>query len=197
LCHNLDEGSRVNPTGPTYALALLTAPQEVDPVAPEIIDVYRAAFGAPGYDESEEDVAHFGHEQLPQHVRREGFRLVLARAADGQAVGFAYGYTGRPGQWWCDRMREKVPAEIADAWLGGHFEVVELGVRPEAQRRGIGAALHDALLADLPHDRALLTTWRDDRPARRLYLRKGWRPLADIVEDDASLLGVRLPTLPR
>lgn len=101
-------------------------------------------------------------------MRREGFRLVLARAADGRAVGFGYGYTGQPGQWWCDRMRDRLPTEIADTWLGGHFA-----------------------------DRALLTTWRDNRPARRLYLRKGWQPLADIVEDDASLQGVRLPTHPR
>jgi hypothetical protein len=47
------------------------------------------------------------------------------------------------------------------------------------------------LLDDLPHRRALLGTWTDDRSARRLYLRSGWRELARIDEDSA-LLGLDL-----
>ena len=46
----------------------------------EIVDVYRAAFTAPGYDETPDDVERF-RESLPQHAEREGFRLELARRA--------------------------------------------------------------------------------------------------------------------
>ena len=155
----------------------------------EIVDVYRAAFTAPGYDETPDDVERF-RESLPQHAEREGFRLELARRA-GRLVGFAYGYTGRRGQWWSDRVLARVPASITDGWVDGHFEFVELAVRPSEQGRGIGQALHDALLDGLPQRRALLGTWTDDRPARRLYLRSGWQELARI-DGDSALLGLAL-----
>ena len=155
----------------------------------ELVDVYRAAFTAPGYDETSDDVERF-RASLPQHADREGFRLVLGSRA-GRLVGFAYGYTGRRGQWWTDRILARVPASITEVWVDGHFEFVGLAVRPSEQGQGVGQALHDALLEDLPHRRALLGTWADDRPARRLYLRSGWRELARIDEDSA-LLGLDL-----
>jgi len=164
-----------------------------DGLIDEIVDVYRAAFTAPGYDETPDDVERF-RTSLPQHADREGFRLELGRRAR-RLVGFAYGYTGRRGQWWCDRVLARVPANIADAWVDGHFEFVELAVRPSEQGRGIGQALHDALLEGLPQRRALLGTWTDDRPARRLYLRSGWRELARI-DDDSALLGLDLSNRP-
>jgi ribosomal protein S18 acetylase RimI-like enzyme len=108
-------------------------------------------------------------------------------------LGFAYGYTGRRGQWWSDYVAERVPEELTREWIGGHFEFVELAVRPDRQRQGIGRALHDGLLANLPYDRALLSTWQDDRPARRLYLARGWRVLEQELDDDSSLLGLVLP----
>jgi hypothetical protein len=49
----------------------------------------------------------------------------------------------------------------------------------------------DALLDGLPHRRGLLGTWPDDRPARRLYVRAGWRDLARI-DDDSTLMGIEL-----
>jgi len=87
----------------------------------------------------------------------------------------AYGYTGELGQWWSDRVAERAPQPVVVEWLGGHFEFVELAVDPRWQGRGLGCALHDALLLDLPHSRALLTTYRDDRPAPRLVVRTGLR----------------------
>ena len=64
---------------------------------------------------------------------------------------------------------------------------------PAAQGRGTGTALHDALLAGLPHRRALLSTYRDDRPAPRLYRRRGWRLLYAGLDDNSDLYGRELP----
>jgi GNAT superfamily N-acetyltransferase len=133
----------------------------------DIVDVYRDAFTAPGYDETPDDVERF-RAGLPRHGVREGFRLALGRPSDGILAGFGYDYTGRRGQWWTDQVLERVPTAITDEWVDGHFEFVELAVRQSAQGQGIGQALHDALLDGLPHRRALLGTWTDDRPARRL-----------------------------
>jgi broad specificity phosphatase PhoE/GNAT superfamily N-acetyltransferase len=161
-------------------------------VADEIERVYRAAFGAPGYDETETDVRRFMDETLPTHASRAGFRMVTLRVGP-DLHGFAYGYTGERGQWWTDTVANSVPADVDQRWFGGHFEVVELAVDPAVQGRGFGAALMDHLLLGLPHDRALLSTYRDDRPAPRLYARLGWTKLATGVLDGGSdLWGLRL-----
>jgi broad specificity phosphatase PhoE/ribosomal protein S18 acetylase RimI-like enzyme len=159
--------------------------------ADELVEVYRAAFGAPGYDEPPEAARRFRDEQLGRHVERDGFRCTTLRVQD-RLVGFAYGYTGERGQWWSDQVARSAPPEVVDRWLGGHFEVVEIAVEPAHQGRGFATALHDALLLDLPHRRALLTTYRDDRPAPRLYRRLGWRLLHAGVLPDSDLWGLDL-----
>jgi ribosomal protein S18 acetylase RimI-like enzyme len=150
-------------------------------------DVYLSAFGAPGYDETAERADQFASEQLPTHAARAGFKLVASRAG-GAVTGFAYGFTGERGQWWPDRIAEAAP-EIADKWVGGHFEFVELAVATSAQRQGLGAALHDALMTDLPHAKALLSTYTDDRPGSRLYRRKGWQLLVPTLTPTSALYG--------
>ncbi|MGC4937797.1 hypothetical protein [Kribbella sp. DT2] len=158
--------------------------------AGELRRIYLSAFGAPGYDEPPERADQFVEEQLPTHAAREGFKLVLTRSG-AEATGFAYGYTGERGQWWSDRIAEAAP-EIADEWVGGHFEFVELAVVAEAQGRGVGASLHDVLLAGLPHTKALLSTYVGDRPAPRLYRRKGWQVLLPNLTPDSALYGMQL-----
>jgi broad specificity phosphatase PhoE/GNAT superfamily N-acetyltransferase len=156
-----------------------------------LTEVYRAAFCAPGYDETEESVAHFRNEQLATHTTRDGFRCVTV-SIGGELAGFGYGYTGDRGQWWSDRVADRAQRAIVDEWLGGHFEFIELAVDPRWHGRGLATALHDALLLDLPHDRALLTTYHDDRPAPRLYRRLGWSLLHEGVFDDSDLWGLVL-----
>jgi ribosomal protein S18 acetylase RimI-like enzyme len=169
-------------------------------VPAEIVDVYREAFGASPYFEGEREVARFAEEALPGHARRDGFRCVVARE-DGLVVGFAYGYTSAPGQWWHDWVRSLLDAAQVEVWMSDAFELVELAVRPAAQGRGHGARLHDAVLADRPHRTALLTTRDEDTPARRLYRRRGWVPLREGWRPSARqpplvFMGLRLPLQP-
>jgi broad specificity phosphatase PhoE/GNAT superfamily N-acetyltransferase len=158
-------------------------------VRDELVEVYRAAFSAPPPDVTEASVCRFATETLPRHAARDGFRLATLRLA-GDLVGWVHGYTGEHGQWWTDRIAATVPADLAGAWLGGHFEVAELAVSPRAQHRGFGAALMDAVLLAVPHDRALLSTCADDRPAPRLCARLGWQRLATGVLDGSDLWGL-------
>ena len=164
-------------------------------VVEELVTTYRAAFTAPGYDETEEQVQRFATDSLPLHATREAFRLVLVREA-GAVRGFGYGYTGEHGMWWTERLKETAPADsrpLLDAWLGGHFEVVLLGVDPAAQGRGFGRSLMEGLLLDQPHERALLSTYAADRPAPRLYARLGWQPLVrGVLDGDSDLWGLDL-----
>ena len=90
--------------------------------------VYQAVFG------DHADLDAWREAVWDRHRGRAGFRV--ARAFEGDSlVGFAYGYTGEAGQWWTDNARAVLAPEVADAWLGGHFEVVSLGVLPAARRQ--------------------------------------------------------------
>lgn len=155
----------------------------VDGIAEELVGVAAKAFG--------DDGVSFRDQQLSRHPLYDGFRIVLA-TVEGRIAGFVYGYTGRAGQWWTDRMREQLPAQTYQEWFGGHLEVVTLAVHPDFRGRGIGADLMRTLIAEVDNDRALLSTANGDSPARRLYERLGWRLLAEVDEGRAAVMGQRL-----
>ena len=136
----------------------------------------RAVFAAAFVMSADEASRFVGH--LATHATRRDFRFIAAReGADGPLLGFIYGYTGEPGQWFHDRIRAALAPEMAERWLADVYEVVEFGVRPEAQGRGIGGQLHDALVTSLTNRTAILSTRQEDTAARRLYRRRGWQPL--------------------
>jgi ribosomal protein S18 acetylase RimI-like enzyme len=155
----------------------------VQDITEELVEVCGAAFG--------DDATGFRDDQLTRHPSRDDFRIALA-SVDGRIAGFVYGYTGRSGQWWTDRMREQVPAEVYAEWFDGHYEVVTLAVHPDHQRRGLGAALMRTLVGRATNDRALLSTAAGDSPARRLYQRLGWRAVAEVDDGRTVVLGLRL-----
>lgn len=156
---------------------LVLSQQELTEVRGQILAVYQATFAEPPYFEKEEDVARFA-ESLTRHAQRAGFRCCIAEdSATGQLLGFAYGYTSQTGQWWHDTVARALSQETIAAWLNGAFEFVELAVIPQMQGQGIGSRLHDALLADLPHRTAVLSTYQAEIPALHLYRRKGWLTL--------------------
>ena len=147
---------------------------ELAPIRDQIVAVYAAAFGPPPYNETAANVADFA-ETLAWHAKRTDFRCCVARTGDyGPIEGFAYGFTGRRGQWWTEVVARAMPPEMAEEWLGGHFELTDLAVHPRAQGHGIGGRLHDALLEGLPHRRVLLSTIQQETVAQRLYRRRGW-----------------------
>lgn len=128
------------------------------------------------------------------HRARAGFRLARAHH-DGRLVGFAYGCTGEHGQWWTDRVAQVLAPEVAAEWLGGHFDLVSLGVLEQARCRGLGRALLREVTRDLPHRRwTLMTTADADDPARRLYAQEGWEVIGPGLSDSQVMMGRRGPT---
>lgn len=152
--------------------------------------VYDAVFG------DQPDFETWADTVWRRHACREGFRLT--RAYDGaELVGFAYGYTGRAGQWWTDTARDVLEPQVADAWLDGHFELVSIGVVETARGAGIGRGLLHAVLDGLPHDRLLLMTTSDPAdPARRLYASEGWRVVGPGTGSDTVILGKSVGSAP-
>jgi ribosomal protein S18 acetylase RimI-like enzyme len=136
--------------------------------------VHRSALGAGALSDD------WANERLPKHAERDGFVFLVAREQD-DVVGFGYGYTGAYGQWWTECVARSLSAGQRVDWLDPpHFEIVELHVRPAAQRRGHGSALLAQLLTRQPHDRALLSTQLGSRKARGFYAKNGWSELASV-----------------
>ena len=121
-------------------------------------------------------------EILPRHITRDGFRF-LGAFSGKRLVGFVYGYRGRTGQWWHDRVAAALGPNGTERWLGpDHFEFTELHVRGEYRRRGIGGRLHDALLDRVDASTAVLSTQTDNEPAIALYSGRGWQVIVPYLD---------------
>ena len=70
--------------------------------------------------------------------------------------------------------RRRLAASTAKRWLPGAFEVCELHVHPDHQSKGLGRQLLHALVADLPHPAALLSTPDSPTKAFGLYQADGF-----------------------
>jgi len=109
-----------------------------------------------------------------RHAAHHGFACQAAVLDDGTLVGFGYGYTTAPGQWWHDLVRKALDRTQAQQWLGNAFELSELHVLPEYQGTGTGRILLTRLAAAIPHDAMLLSTPDIDTRAFRLYRHLGF-----------------------
>lgn len=100
-------------------------------------------------------------------------------ARDGEAiVGFGYGYSW---DWdamtdpWSRELRVRLGAAANE--IDESFSVVLLAVAPEAQRKGLGRKLLNALVDQADENVAWLQAPSGDSPARRLYETSGWTEL--------------------
>ena len=161
-------------------------------------DVVEVWAGAHDLSRTSPTRAEFGRRRLQRHAGRADFRF-LGAFAGGDLVGFVYGYTGAPGQWWYDRVARALDREGRTQWLDpGHFEFTELAVRSDYQGRGVGSALHDAVLGGLPHTRAMLSALADNRPVVEFYRRKAWEVVVRRLRFEAgrpefTIMGKQLP----
>ena len=168
----------------------------VGDLRPRVVEVWASAHELPRISPTREE---FGRTRLGRHADRDGFRFLGAFAPDRSLVGFVYGYTGAPGQWWYDRVAQALDAEARRRWLEPrHFEFTELAVRPDAQGRGVGSRLHDRILEGLPHERALLSALADNVPVVGFYRKRGWEIVLDRLRFEAgrpefTIMGRTLP----
>ena len=158
--------------------------------------IYVAAMNYPRYTGAQRAVT------AKRHINHHGFACRAAVTADGELIGFGYGYTTAPGQWWHDLVRRAMTVAQAADWLSNAFELSELHVLPGYQGHGIGRTLLYGLAADIPHAAMLLSTPDADTRAFRLYRDAGFVDLARnyLFPGDSrpfAVLGARLPLTAR
>jgi ribosomal protein S18 acetylase RimI-like enzyme len=133
-----------------------------------------------------------------KHIFIDGFTARAALLEDDTLVGFGYGYTTMPGQWWHDLVRHALDRRSAGDWLINAFELSELHLLPEYQGLGIGRRLLRSLAEGISHSAMLLSTPDANTRAFRLYRELGFVDLARnyLFPGDArpfAVLGARLP----
>lgn len=147
------------------------AADEVTGRMAELESVYAEVYAEPPYEEGPEMAADFSA-RLDKERRQPGFAMVLAESTDGSLVGFAYGLTFGPDQWW--RFAGDEPPETRGR---PKFAVMELAVRSAWRGRRIGSALMSTLLADRPEPYATLCA-NPLAKARAIYESWGWIQVA-------------------
>ncbi|WP_420113180.1 GNAT family N-acetyltransferase [Pseudactinotalea sp.] len=159
------------------------AVQRDETLRDRVAEVYAEVFAEPPYAEPPERGRDWAHGPLVRHAMLPAFELVCAER-EGVLLGFAYGVLGSEDSWFAGYIRDHAPREVSDRWLGGHGELAELAVRPQARGLGFGGALHDAVAVHLTEagaDRAILVTQIAAAPARALYAGRGWHDLAELA----------------
>ena len=146
-------------------IARVDLPGRVD----EAVEVEAAAFGRPV--DRNRTAGYLRHSTYP------GFAALGALDPADHLLGFGYGHTDEPGQWWHEQVAPALARAGHAQWLAGSFVLVELHVLPEHQGRGIGRRLLTSLLAGRDEPRALLSTDDEETPARGLYRRAGFTDL--------------------
>ena len=84
----------------------------------------------------------------------------------------------RPSTSWWRELTTPLPEEVTAEHPGRTFALTDLLVRASWRRQGIGATLHDLILAGRPEERATLTVLPAAIPAQNAFGQWGWRKVA-------------------
>ena len=166
-------------------------PQQFSARLDEAMAIYATAMHYPRHTGTQRGVS------ARKHTGIDGFACRAALDETGRLIGFGYGYTTMPGQWWHDLVRRALDRRAANDWLADAFELSELHVLPGHQGGGVGRRLLTSLAAGIPHAAMVLSTPDTDTRAFRLYRDLGFQDLARnyLFPGDSrpfAVLGVRL-----
>ena len=186
--------SEVAYSPPGITLRLLGGRQAAEHAA-ELEALHAEVYAEPPYlldDDAEGFARRFGVQR-----RQPGFVLAEARHG-GYLVGYASGMPLRPStSWWRD-LTTPLPELLTAEHQGRTFAVTDVLVRASWRRQGIGAALHDSILAGRPEERATLTVLPTAAAAQHAFRAWGWRKVARArgPEPGSPVYDVLLTTLP-
>ena len=118
-------------------------------------------------------------ERIIKHSSYKGYRGFVILSKEDKVIGFSYGYTSLPGQFYHELLAKEFNSEEYHNWLQDCFEFVELSVHPSYRKQGLGKLLSTKLLENLENKTAILTTQNDNNSARSLYESLHWKVLKE------------------
>jgi GNAT superfamily N-acetyltransferase len=176
------------------------------PAARGLTDVvcclYRVVFSEEPFNGTPEEFDG-QRDYYPKMTARPGFRLATAQVDDeqGEFIGFGYGYLLPSDTTWWDGIDQPVPPEETREDGRRSFALIDFGVLPAWQGKGIGRAIHDELLGGSGAERATLAVQPKATRTEATYLRWGWRRAAHLTNSPGSTFPefnlLVLDTLPR
>ncbi len=138
-----------------------------------VCELYDAVFSQPPFDwpkgRSEE------HRRGLERMRADPTFGMATAEVGGELVGFAYGVALKPDTKWWQGADRPLPDDLTTEWPGRTVAVIDLGVRSDRRRQGIGRALVDTLLTGRREERATLAVRPDATDTQTFYRRLGWR----------------------
>lgn len=147
--------------------------------------LYDTVFSQPPFRWTDDESEHH-RQSLIRLIASPTFTLVTAEAA-GELVGFAYGVALRPDTQWWSGTAEPLPYELTTEWNGRTFAIIDLAVREDYRKRGIGRALLDVLLASRPEQRATLTVQPVATDTKEFYEHLGWQQVGATKAPDGAV----------
>lgn len=160
----------------TLHIQSLSAP-EFSVLTPQFVDLYIAAMNYPPEMKQQRIIG------WRSAVRERNFRCFIAHD-DRKLLGVAYGYHGRPEQWWHREVQRGLRMQQQDLALSHvmkhQFYLSEIHVHPRAQGQGIGTALCTAIMHEANSPYTVLSTPEvadEANGAFRLYRKLGFQDL--------------------
>nr|WP_304217247.1 GNAT family N-acetyltransferase [Fredinandcohnia onubensis] len=122
---------------------------------------------------------HSIKERILKHSSYKGFRGFAILSKEDRVIGFAYGYTSLPGQFYHELLAKEFNSEEYHDWFQDCFEFVELAVHPSYRKQGLGKMLISKLVEGVDNSTTILTTQINNTSARSLYESLQWKVLKE------------------
>lgn len=147
--------------------------------------LYDTVFSQPPFHWTDDESQHH-RQSLIRLIANPTFAMVTAEAA-GELVGYAYGLGLKPDTQWWSGMAEPMPHGLTAEWNGRTFAIIDLAVREDYRKRGIGRALLDVLLASRQEQRAALTMQPVATDTKEFYEHLGWQRVGTMKAPDGAV----------
>lgn len=169
---------RVTDTTMSYTCAMLHATTVIlgtatraEALLEPICELYDEVFSAPPFLWTDEESKHH-RKMLASLITEPSFGI--ATAETDTLVGFAYGYALPANTRWWQGFQKPLPDHLTQEWEGRTFALIDLAVREQCRRQGIGRRLVQCLLNSRAEERATLSVQPSAADAQAFYDHLGW-----------------------
>ena len=166
----------------------------LEEIWPTLIDVYAEVYAKEITEDPFFSIERF-EDRLQGHTSAPHWEAVVGEA-DGQVVGYAYGYTLRAGKSWWTALRTPVDDSLTEETGSRTFGLAEIMVKVPWRKTGTARTIHDELISHRTEERAALLVERAHPRVRALYERWGYQWFGEILPfPDAPLYDAMIKPL--